>query len=62
MLLEKFLNETFSRSKYVKEIGGEERPFSGNTISADNLWAVMGFMVRGRDRKLKNRGDFERNI
>ena len=42
MLLEKFLNETFSRSKYVKEIGGEERPFSRNTISADNLCAATG--------------------
>lgn len=45
MLLEKFLNETFSQSKYVKEIGGEERPFSRNMISADNLGAATGFVA-----------------
>lgn len=45
MLLEKFLNETFSQSKFVKEIGGEERPFSRNMISADNLCAAAGFVT-----------------
>ena len=45
ILLEKFLNETLSQSKYVKEIGGEERPFSRNMISADNLCAATGFVA-----------------
>lgn len=61
MLLEKFLNETFSQSKYVEEIGGEERPFSGNMISADNLWAVMGFMAglgEGEGQEIKEQRGF----
>lgn len=45
MLLETFLNETFFQNKFVKEIGGEERPFSRSTISADNLCAATGFMA-----------------
>lgn len=65
MLLEKLLSETFSGSKYVKEIGGEERPFCRNMISADNLCAATGFMAdlgEGRNRKSKNRGDLGRNV
>lgn len=59
MLLEKFLNETFSQSKYVKEIGGEERLFSRNMISADNLSAATGFMAdlgEGEGKEIKEQG------
>lgn len=61
MLLETFLNETFSQSKYVKEIGGEERPFSRNMISADNLCAAMGFMAdlgEGDGQEIKEQSGF----
>lgn len=61
MLLEKFLNETFSQSKYVKEIGGEERPFSRNLISADNLSAATGFMAdlgEGEGQEIKEQRGF----
>lgn len=61
MLLEKFLNETFSQSKYVKEIGGEERPFSRNIISADNLCAATGFradQAKGQGQESKEQRGF----
>lgn len=61
MLLEKFLNETFSQSKFVKEIGREERPFSRNMISADNLCAAVGFVAdlgEGEGQEIKEQRGF----
>lgn len=57
ILEEKVLNETFSQNKYVKEIGGEERPFSRNMISADNLHAATGIVADlGEGQEIKEQG------